>query len=162
MSKFRGFTLLEFLVTLAIIAVVTTVTLPAYNSWTEGKSFDNLFNDLTYELRELSNMAQIQNTTTKIIISEAGGIYTLSTFISSAPTTTCTSAGTWTADKSVIMDIPSTYQITGNGMDSTCFYRDGSSSGGNFIISPIDGSSSGDTATITVTIATGYLDVVVD
>ncbi|MCE3232247.1 MAG: hypothetical protein K0R98_504 [Rickettsiaceae bacterium] len=160
MSKQQGFTLLELLVTLAILVVVTTVGIrTTLNNKSSAKSAQNTATMLKDELSLLKDKALSMNTTARMVITNTGGIYTMNTYTSSAPTSACTAAGTWTLVISRTLDVNSKYQITGTGLSNLCFYRDGSSSGGIFIVSPIVATAETKTTTIDVIIATGFLDV---
>ncbi len=159
----RGFTLLELIITLAVIAIVTVVaSSPALDSSNAQKTFTNTFNSLQGELSKARNEAMMRNTTTRMVITSSGGVYTINTYYSAAATSTCSSGAVGNAlDSNVNLKVHSKYQLTGAAMGNICFYRDGSSSGGTLTLAPITVTTGLKTATITVTIATGYLDVVV-
>lgn len=159
MQHTDGYTLMELLITIAIVAVVATLVSPALDSWSNRKSYKNTYKQIRDELVETRHEALTRNTTGRMVLAENSGTYTITSYYSASPTTTCTTAGSWTQIDSFTVDVPDAYQISGTGMANTCFYRDGSASGGSFSITPVDSSSGLDSATITVTMSTGYLDV---
>lgn len=160
MSLNKGFSLLEMVVTLAVMGAAAGLVYSGMDGWSVKKSYKNLFNNLRYELSNLRNQAMSRDTTTRMLLQNNSGVYTITTYASSTPTTTCSTTGTWTQISSSNLDINSAYQITGSGVGTNlCFYRDGSSSGASFVISPVESGTDYNTATIDVTIATGYLDV---
>jgi prepilin-type N-terminal cleavage/methylation domain-containing protein len=170
-SLAKGFTLLELLVALAILAIVITVARSPDLDMSNAKtSFQNTTQTLKSSLSTLRNQALSMGTTTRMAIAANNGVYTITTFSSPAPVNNCTNAGAWTQLSSNVINVHGLYQITGAAMANTCFYRDGTSSGGVFTIAPIllgitpQAQSNAENtqlkqAVITVTIATGYLDV---
>lgn len=159
----KGFTLLELLVTIAVIAIVLSVSTSLdLDNWNAQKTFTNTFNSLQSELSSLRNEALMRNTTTRIVITSSSGTYTINTYYSPSPVSTCSSAGSWTSlVSSRTLSMHSKYQMTGSAMSNICFYRDGTSSGGTLTIAPITANSALKTAVVTITMATGYLDVAV-
>lgn len=157
----RGFTLLELLVTLAVIAIIVTVAnTPDLELSSAKKSFLNTSQTLQTELSNLRNEAMMRNTTTRMVMTSSAGVYTITTYYSASPTTTCTSAVGTQLVAAHNISVNVLYNITGaTAMANTCFYRDGTSSGGVFTISPITVSTLLKSSVITITIATGYLDV---
>jgi prepilin-type N-terminal cleavage/methylation domain-containing protein len=160
MKKQTGFTLLELIVTVAIVGIVFVVgARTSMTNSSKKKAQQNTATTITNTLSTQRNQALSRNTTSRMTITSAAGVYTMNTYVSTAATTTCSSAGTWTLLKTETISVDALYQITGSGMANTCFYRDGSSSGGQFVVSPITSTSETKTITIDVTIATGFLDV---
>lgn len=157
----KGFTLLELLVTMCIIGAVYTVAAQSgLANWGKKKSSVNTATFLKNELATLKDHALSKSTTTRMVVSLTANGYTLTTYYSSSPTTSCSSAGSWTIiQNAASIDIHSNYQITGSGMTNTCFYRDGSSSGGTFVVSPSASGTSDKTYTVDISIATGYVTI---
>ncbi len=161
MRRQQGFTLLELIIVLAVIGLVSTVVGTGMENWTTKKTYKNTYDQLVYEINTAKGTAQLRSTTSRITTAgTAGGDYTVTMYISATPVTTCSTAGAWTLVSTKTVEGSLSYQITGTGIDNDmCFYRDGTSNGGTFVISPIEASTTLTTATITVTIATGFLDV---
>lgn len=162
MTRQGGYTLLELLVTIAIVGSILAVTAgTGMTDLSQRKTAQNTYKELRDELATANNTATSRNTTAKVIVNvDSSNIYTITTQVSSAPTTTCTTSGSWSTVSSKTLDVHNNYSITGSSMStSLCFYRDGSSSGGTYVVSPNSGVS-GTTYTFTISIATGYIDVV--
>jgi prepilin-type N-terminal cleavage/methylation domain-containing protein len=162
MKKQRGFTLLELIVTLAILAVVLTVGMRMTSqTMVRHKSAKNAVTSILEELTTAQSASLSRSTTARVVVTNNGNYtYTITKYASAAPTTTCSSAGTWSTISTATISLNQNYQIGGTGLTNTCFYRDGSSSGGTFIVLPTVVDASAKTTTITLTIATGFLDVV--
>jgi prepilin-type N-terminal cleavage/methylation domain-containing protein len=159
MARQKGFTLLELLVTIAILSIVFVVgARTSMTNMSKSKSAQNTAKLITDTLSIIKNQSLSRNTSSKVIIVNTAGIYTMNTYISTTPIT-CGTAATWTLLTTSTISVNAAYQITGNGMAGTCFYRDGSSSGGTFVVSAITPTSETKTTTIDVTISTGFLDV---
>jgi hypothetical protein len=156
-----GFTLLELLITLAIIAVILALANSPDLEMSNAKtSFKNSSQTLQTALSNLRNQSLSLGTTTRMNISLTGGVYNITTYASTTPVTGCTSTGIWTQLSSSQVKLHSLYKITGtNAMANMCFYRDGTASGGTLTILPIAPGTTLKSAVINVTIATGYLDV---
>ncbi len=158
MKKQQGFTLLELLITVSIIgAVFVVASSSGMDGWNKKRTAQNTYKELVDTLATLKNTAISRNTSSRIVITQTSGTYTMTTYTSAAPTTDCSSAAAWTTLATKTLEVHSTYQITGSGMTDMCFYRDGSSFGGQFVIAPTSGT--GTTYTITIEIATGFIDV---
>ncbi|PIR39386.1 MAG: hypothetical protein COV35_02395 [Alphaproteobacteria bacterium CG11_big_fil_rev_8_21_14_0_20_39_49] len=160
MSYKRGYTLLELLVTIAIIASVIAVgSGTGIGNLNTKKTAQNTYKELRDQLATLRNHAMSKNTTAKIVITQVGSTYTMTLSYSAAPTNNCPSTGAWTTIQTKQIDVHTNYGITGTAFtNNLCFYRDGSSSGGAYIVAPVSGAT-GTTYTLDVTIATGYIDV---
>lgn len=167
----RGFTLIELMITLAVIAIIITfASSPSLESGNAKKTFKNTLDSLQTELSSLKNEAAMRNTTTRMVITLSAGVYTINTFYSSVPVSTCSTAGTWTPIiSSKILKVPSSYQLTGTtAMAGTCFNRDGSSydsaaSGAVFTLELITATPGYGfkKAVLSVIMATGFQDVVI-
>lgn len=153
-----GLTVLELLITLAIIAIVAT-TAPNFFSWTKRYGYKNTYHHLEQTLSSLRSEALSQNTSTRLVVENNGNAYTLHSYVTPTPVSSCDSSGGWTDLSSEALSIPSSFQVTGDGVSGVCFYRDGSASGGTFNITQKNGGTDIGSATITVIVATGYLDV---
>ena len=160
MSNYKGYTLLELLVTIAIIASVVAIgSGTGIGNLNTKKTAQNTYKELRDQLATLRNHAMSKNTTAKMVITQTGSTYTMTLSYSSTPTTNCPSTGTWTTIQSKEIDVHTNYSITGNAFtNDLCFYRDGSSSGGSYLVAPVSGAT-GTTYTLDVTIATGFIDV---
>ncbi len=154
-----GFTVLELLIVVAIIGTLAVFVLPGIDTWTAKRSYRNLYHDLVTQLAEARSEAQIRATTLRVLTSRNGDNYTVTTFFSPAPVANCNAAGVWTQLSQVTLEAPTLFEITGNGIGNVCFYRDGSASGGQYNVVQKDGGNDIGGAAVTVTIATGYLDV---
>jgi prepilin-type N-terminal cleavage/methylation domain-containing protein len=154
-----GFSLLELMVSIAIIATIITFTVPNFQNWSVKRSYKNTLEDLEYFLSESRNEVFTRNSTIRVSVSQSGDSYSFTRFISATPTTTCSSAGSWTEIVTRVISVNSRFQITGDSIGTNlCFFRDGSSSGGEYIISQKDGGEDMGGATLAITIATGFID----
>lgn len=160
MQKQQGFTLLELIITIAIIGIVFVVgSQSGLSQWATKGEAKNTLATMLSEIGLLKDESLNRNTTTRMTLVNSSGTYTLTKFFSAAPTTTCSSAGSWTQISSREIDMSAQYEITGTAMANLCFYRDGTSSGGTFSIAPTDIGSQHKTYDLEVTIATGFIDV---
>lgn len=174
MKREIGLTLLELIVSLAIIGIVLVVTVPGFSPWKSEKTFNNTYTMLQDELNNLRSTAISMTTTTVMVVTQTGTTYSLSGYNYSLvpPATTCPSATPgvgWTLLYTKTIPIATNYQITGNIFPTnTCFFHDGSSSGSNFVVSQVPDTSCAavtipnSCATISVTTASGYVDVEVN
>lgn len=158
--KQKGLTLLELLITIAIMGAVFAVgSRGGLGSWGTKKTAQNTVKELRDEIKTLRNHAMSKNTTSRMVLINTSDVYTITTYTSTTPTMTCSSAGTWNVVINAReIEVADSYEITGGGMINTCFYRDGSSSGGSFVVAPQSGAT-GTTTTLDVTISTGFIDV---
>jgi prepilin-type N-terminal cleavage/methylation domain-containing protein len=160
MRKQKGFSLLELLVTLTVLGAAITFTVRAtMQDSVKRKEVQNTATKIRDEIVMLRDKAISMNTSSRMVISSSSGVYTMTTYTSPTPTTTCNGSETWTTVFTQTVDIVSSYQITGTALSNLCFYRDGSSSGGAIIISPIVAAVGDKTTTIDIMTATGFLDV---
>ncbi|MCB2081026.1 MAG: prepilin-type N-terminal cleavage/methylation domain-containing protein [Rickettsiales bacterium] len=155
----KGFTVLELLIVLALIGIVTAQVLPVSTNWTAKESLSETSETLMGALNDTRSEAQIRSTTTRLLVQRNGDTYTLTAYTSPSPVNNCDTTGTWNALFTRTMEINNQLELTGTGVGHVCFYRDGTASGGVYTIAEkADGGEIG-SKTITVTIATGYLDV---
>ncbi len=161
MRNQSGYSLLEMLVTIGIVgALFTVVAQSGLDTNETKKAAKNIVNSLEDELTKIKNESLSRSTTTRMVLTNNSGTYTINTYYSSAPTTTCTSGGgTWILISSKTLQVNGQYEVVGNAMANTCFYRDSSASGGTYTVEPVDGDSSLPSYDITIAVATGYIDV---
>jgi prepilin-type N-terminal cleavage/methylation domain-containing protein len=159
MRRHDGFTVLELLVTIGVIALVVAVVAPNYSDWSAKRSFMTTYNELRNELSDMRSTSMSRNTTSRLNLQFSNGVYIITSYISPSPVSGCNPLGTWTQLYTRQLNVHSFYQIIGSGVGGDiCFYRDGGSSGAQYNITPISVAGL-PSANITVTIATGYLDV---
>jgi len=153
----KGFTLLELLVVVGIIGVLSLFTAPYMSIWNNRSSFEN---SVLY-FKNILNTAKLEslnrNTATKIIITKTNDNYNFKTYYSSTPVTSCTAIATWNLITNEDFEMDSTFEAS--GLSDVCFFRDGSSSGTNINIAQKDGEVDIASATISVLVATGFIDV---
>ncbi len=154
-----GFSLLELLVVIAIMGVVTAL-FTGMEGLKSKKSYVVNGTDLANELANIRYEAATRGTTTRLNLDLTDEVYTLSTLYASAPTAICNSTGSWTQIKSYQFNVADAFEITGSGVGDVCFDRDGTSTGAVYNITQKDGGTDIGSATITVIMATGYIDVV--
>lgn len=157
-SYHSGLTVLELLVALAIIGIVATAA-PNFWTWVKSYGYKNSYHQLQDSLSSLRNEALSKNTTARLVIEKSGDVYTLRSYVSSVPVANCSVSGSWTQLPDEILNVPGAFQITGAAMTNLCFYRDGSASGGTYTITQKDGGTDIGRAVITISMATGYMDV---
>jgi prepilin-type N-terminal cleavage/methylation domain-containing protein len=155
-----GFTLLELLVVVVIMGIIG-VGFTGFESLTNKKSYQNAYKQLAEELAVSRLEAMARGTTSRVSLSVTDGIYTLDCFYAAATTTTCNETGSWTGVKTVVLPVPSNFNVTG-GLGHVCFQKDGTSTGGVYELEQKDGGSEIGNAIVTVILATGYIDVVAD
>jgi prepilin-type N-terminal cleavage/methylation domain-containing protein len=157
----RGYTLLELIITVAIIGLAAKFMLPGMDGWTLRRAFNNALGDLERDIITASQEAEMRNTTVRIFMVRAGDTYTITTFFSTdnPPPTVCAANGNWTTLTTRTEKLNSQFEITGNGVGNVCFYRDGSSSGGTYNLGQKDGGTNYGSAVVGVTLATGAPDV---
>jgi prepilin-type N-terminal cleavage/methylation domain-containing protein len=154
-----GFTLLELLIALAVIAIVTSVTVTGIGDISSKKEIQNSWKELKIVLYNLKNEAMRRSRTTRIEVTQDGDNYFISTYVSTVHTKSCNNA---MVANNILTDqpfnIPKSYTLNGNAMvTDICFYRDGSSTGGTFIFTP---DNVADTSWIlTITKSTGKINV---
>ena len=155
----KGLTLLELLITFGIIAAIAAFLSPGIEYWKIKKDFVNSFNELEKRLIIARNEAINRSTTTRVNINKSNDTYTITTHIAANPITTCDLSASWSQISSFTLEMNTRFQMTGSGVGSNlCFYRDRTASGATYNIVQKDGLSDLGTSSITVTIATGYVD----
>lgn len=150
------------LISLAIIAIVVAVAAPNISDSNVRKGFRVAYYELVDNLKEARIEALTRNTTVRVLFDGDPGGYTMTAFFSDLPTTTCDATGVWTQLFSRTLNLTSRFQVTGTGVGNVCFYRDNTASGGTYSMTQVDEGDEYGSATITVTIATGYLDATMD
>ncbi len=157
--KDMGFTLLELIVVISIVAIAMTMGAPSYDGWATKKDLNNSYKKLLSELSNLRNEAFLRNTTMRMVVSSGGG-YQMTAYAADTPVSACNAgSATWDEVLDAELALDDHFQITGSGVGSVCFYRDGTSSGGQYIFSQVDGGSDRGYVALEVTIATGFIDV---
>jgi prepilin-type N-terminal cleavage/methylation domain-containing protein len=155
----QGFTLLELLAVLAIIATVSLFGLPAIQEWNAKKSFGKSVNEFYSGLSRARLEALEKNTVTKIVTTRNSDTYTVISYNNSSASAACNAAGGWTQIESMTVNMNSNFEVTGSGIGTVCFYRDGTSSGGIYNIAQKNGQTNLGNASINVILATGFIDV---
>jgi prepilin-type N-terminal cleavage/methylation domain-containing protein len=158
--KNRGFTLLELLAVLGILAVLGLFALPALQEWNAKRSYDKSANDLYSYISQARVQAFMKNTTTRIVTVASGNNYTTTTAQNATAVTNCATAGGWTTIETNIIALNNNFQITGSGVGTVCFFRDGTSTGGTYNITQKNGQTDLGSGSISVILATGFIDVV--
>lgn len=154
-----GFTLLELLVVMAIVGTATIALYPAYASLSTRKDFQSNLSDFETVLASTRLQAFSRDTTTRITTVKSGDSYMLTSYASSAPTSTCSTAGTWQQMATTRVDMNIRFVVTGTGIGNICFFRDGTSTGGNFAFAQKDSGTDIASAAINIYISTGFVDV---
>lgn len=157
LSENSGFTLLELLVTLGIMAVITLFSAPYMSSWNNRSNFNNSM----IFFKKILNQAKVEslnrNTATKITITKTNDNYNFKTYYSSTPITSCTAVTTWNLIYNEDWSMDADFVAT--GLSDICFFRDNSSNGANITISQKNGQTDIASGTISVLVATGFIDV---
>ncbi|MDX1949082.1 MAG: prepilin-type N-terminal cleavage/methylation domain-containing protein [Rickettsiales bacterium] len=158
----NGFTLLELMVVLAIIATATIFAIPNFKEWQVRDSLENSINTIYSNLTEARLSAFSLNTTTRVNISKSGNNYTISTFKFATPTNTCNPAmAGWSSLKTTQIRLNENFNISGSGIGDICFYRDSSSNGGALNFTEVNSPAIYNmSANIDVIIATGFVDLI--
>lgn len=154
----RGFTVLELMISLAIIGIVIAIVKPNLTQSKIKKEFRNSFQEIVDHLKTARIESITRNTTTRVLLTGTAGNYTMTAFFSASPTTTCDASGTWTQLYSHTLSLSDRFVITGTGVGNVCFYRDNSSNGADYSLDQVDGGTEYGAGTINVSIATGYID----
>ena len=154
-----GFTLLELLAVLAILAVVTLFGLPAFQSWNAKRSFDRSTNDFYSLISQAKMQAFIKNTTTKINTSVSGDNYTITLYSNATAVSSCSTSSGWTTLETTTITLNSAFQVAGSGIGNVCFFRDGTSTGATYDITQKNGLTDLGSGSITIILATGFIDV---
>ncbi len=158
-ADIAGFTLLELMAVLSIIAVVSLFGLPAFQDWNAKRSFQRSINDIYSSLSRGKMEALTRNITTKVNTSQSGDAYTLTTYYNATAVTNCSTTTGWTSLDVLTTNLNSNFQITGTGIGDVCFFRDGTSSGATYTISQKNGQTDLGSGVISVILATGFIDV---
>jgi len=155
-----GFTLLELILVVAVLAALLTLAGPAFDRWQAKKDFSNSHQLLAQELSQLRMLSSMRNTTTRMNLTQVGDVYTINTFTAALPVTTCNDSGTWVSEKSFTMSINDAHELIGTAVNThICFYRDGGASGGTFTLQQKGGTTDINPVNLTIILATGAIDV---
>lgn len=155
-----GFTLLELLVVFGIIAVSAIFTAPYLQDWNKRSSFENSVSEIVTLLYQVKNESFLKSTTTKIVANKDGDNYDFEIFEASTPITDCAATTTWTEISDNEVSFNSKFEILESSLTDICFFRDGTSTGGTYEIRQKDSGTDLGTADISVSIATGFIDVI--
>ncbi len=158
----NGFTLLELMVVLAIIATATIFAIPNFKQWQVRDSLENSIKEIYSNIVEARLSAFALNTTTRVNISKTNNIYTISVYELDVPTITCNpSLAGWSQLKTSQLKLNENFDISGSGIGNICFYRDGSSSGGVLNFAEVNNPAIYNlSANINIILATGFVDLV--
>lgn len=154
-----GFTLLELVVVLAIIATATAFLYPAFAEVSTRKNFQANVKAFETEISNARLQAFSRGTTVRVNTVQSGNNYTITTFASNTPVSTCGTGGTWAQISSNTIELNSQFSVTGSGLGNICFYRDGTSTGSAFNFAQKNELTDIGRATINIYIATGFVDV---
>jgi prepilin-type N-terminal cleavage/methylation domain-containing protein len=155
----KGFTLLELLVVLAIIATATSFLYPAFTEVSTRKNFQANVKAFETEMSNARLQAFSRGTTVRVNTVKDGDEYIITTFASNVPVRTCGTGGTWSQIASTTVEMNSNFNITGTGIGNICFYRDGTSTGSAFNFAQKNELTNIGRANINIYIATGFVDV---
>jgi prepilin-type N-terminal cleavage/methylation domain-containing protein len=153
-----GFTVLELMTVLAIIAVVSIFALPAFQEWNAKRSFGSIVNQVYSNISQAKIESFGRNQIIRISTSRTLDNYT-QTIAFNPNNVACNSATGWVPIKSETFSVNTNFEITGSGVGNVCFYKDSTSSGGVFNIVQKNGQINLGSTTINVILATGFIDV---
>lgn len=158
-----GYTLMELIITVGIIAVMAKFTMAGMENWTARSKFSNTLGNLERVLIVARQEAEARNTTVRVLTVRTGDNYTFTTYKNNdtPATSVCDGSGSWTVLSTSTEEVSAHFEITGNGVGHTCFFRDGTASSRTFNIVQKDGGTDIRSATVIVTVATGMPDVTV-
>lgn len=157
MKRHDGYSIVELLVVLGILALIAGFVLPNIGDSVKKYEFRNSYRTLIEQISTVKSEAITRNTTSRLSLQQVAGVYTLTAYVTPTPVANCNGSNPWTQISTMTLDVPREFQITGSGVGDICFYRDSSSTGGQYVYD--DGAANIGSATITIAIATGYLDV---
>jgi len=155
-----GFTLLELLVVVAIMATLSVFATPVFQDWGTKRSFDSSVKEIASALKKARNESGSRDLTVRVLTSRSDDTYTITSYTLDSNLASCDTSLNWTQLEQKTINMNSNYLITGSGVGNICFYRDGSSSGGNFSINPKATGSTLEKVDISVILATGFVDVI--
>ena len=153
-----GFTVLELMTVLAIIAVISIFELPSIQEWNAKRSFGAIVNQVYSNISQAKIESFGRNQIVRISTSRSTDNYT-QTIAYNPSNLACNSVSGWVPIKSETFSVNTNFEITGSGIGDVCFYKDSTSSGGVFNIVQKNGLSNLGNTTINVILATGFIDV---
>lgn len=155
-----GFTILELLVVLAIIGTLSVLGTPVFQNWNTKSSFESAINDLYSSLTSARLDSFARGVSVRVNTTKSDDQYTITSYYLDSSIASCDLGQSWTQNEQKVINLNSNFVITGSGLGNICFYRDGTSTGGNFSIDEKTGGTELGTADISVTLATGFIDVI--
>ncbi len=161
MKKIQGYTLLELMITVAIVGIAARFILPGIDAWTLEQDFENAVYDMERDLQTARELAQLQNTTARVLVVRNQDEYTVTTYLADSPTSLCSTSGSWTPQSARTFALSSIFELTGSCVCNVCFFRDNTATGGTYNFLQKDGGTDYGIGTLQVTIATGFIDVIV-
>ncbi|MDB2415277.1 prepilin-type N-terminal cleavage/methylation domain-containing protein [Rickettsiales bacterium] len=158
----KGFSILELVITLAIVGLISSLAIPNMDSWQAKRSFDNARDDLSRALVFMRAESKIRSTTTRIVITQSDDDYTIEGYYyTDGGDTACDGTGSWTQNYNETIEMHSSFEMTGTGVDDdVCFNRDGTATSAVFNILQKDGNTDLGSVTMTIFLATGFIDIV--
>lgn len=162
-ENIKGFTVLELLVVVAIIATTLLFAYPTLQTWNNRKSLKSSVNDFYSAITEVRMQAMARSTTTRVLTSASGDDYTFTSYYLPTASSSCDASDpNWVQIKSQVIEINTNFQVTGSGLGNICFFRDGSATTGSFSFDEKDGGTDLGSADIDVIMATGFVDYVIN
>ncbi len=155
-----GFTVLELIVVIAIIGTLSFLSAPLFQSWGSKRALDESINEFYSVFSSARLDAFARGVTIRVGSSKTNDDYTLTTYYLDGPTESCDVGLSWTQSSQRIVDLNSNFVVTGSALGNVCFYRDGTSTGGNFSFDQKNGGTDLGSADVTITLATGFIDVI--
>lgn len=155
-----GFTVLELVVVLAIIATLSVLGNPLYQNWGAKRSLDSTANEIYSELNKARIDSFSNGLSTRVLTSKNENEYTITRYILDSSQESCDVNLNWAEESQKTIEVNNNFTITGTGIGNVCFYRDGTSNGGSFSIDQKNGGSDLGNIDIMITLATGFIDVI--
>ena len=152
-----GFSLLELVVTVAIIATISLYAAPAFQHWTAKHNYESDINDFYSFINQARYESMLRNQPIKVNITQNNNTYTLTSAYLDSDQSICDPTLDWQNFDSTEIELSSRIEFNNLTGGDLCFYRDGSSSGAIYDFS--DSKNVATSKRINVIIATGFIDV---